>query len=138
MEKKTFYDLGQQQQRILETVWNRGGATVREVWETISPNRRLAYTSVLSAMQKLERTGWLRHDQVDRSYVYRATRPREVATLEAARKFVDLVYDGDTFAMLRQLHRAARVEGGPPPTLRALVDLRRSVAPSPFRLAVLE
>jgi BlaI family penicillinase repressor len=127
-QKKTLYDLGGQQRSILEIVWGTGGASVREVWDRLSPDRRLAYTSVLSAMQKLERMGWLRHRREARSYVYTAAVPRERATLEAARRFVHRVYRGDAVAMLRQLLTDPGIRAGSRPPLRTLVELRRNAA----------
>jgi len=127
-EQRTFYDLGRQQQSILEVVWGSGGASVRKVWDHLSPDHKLAYTSVLSAMQKLERMGWLRHRRQARSYVYTAAHPRAEATLDASRKFVQRVYGGDVFKMMRQLLTDPDTRAGSRPSLRTLVELRHSAA----------
>ncbi len=127
-KNKTIYDLGDQQRAILEIVWAAGRATVREVWERLSADRPLAYTSVLSVMQKLEKSGWLRHESEGRCYVYRAACDRHESTLTALNKFVDRVYDGDPAGLLGQLYGQAGRVGRARPSLRTLVDFRRSAA----------
>lgn len=124
--EKTLYDLGTQQRRVVEIAWQRDGATVREVWEELSPDRRLAYTSILSTMQKLEASGWLSHTKSGRQYVYSVTRSKAEAEREALAKFIRRVYGGDPAPLLFQMLRAGA--GAQTPSLRTLVDLKREVA----------
>jgi predicted transcriptional regulator len=127
MPTKTLYDLGEQQREIVEAVWSREDATVREVQQSVAGGDRLAYTSVLSAMQKLERLGWLRHQRQARRYVYRVPFSRRQAERAATRKFLQRVYRGDLATLL------ADAAGNPfpektKPSLRSRVDLRRGAA----------
>jgi len=133
-EEKSLYDLGDQQRRIVETVWAGGGATVRQVWEAVSPNRSLAYTSILSAMQKLESCGWLEHQRQGRHYVYKVAMTREQAQQAALAKFIGRVYDGAPSLLLFQILRD-KASRSATPTLRTLVDMKRAVAPDshPFK-----
>ena len=52
----------------MEALWARGRGTVAEVAAAIK--RGLAYTTVLTMLRSLERKGYVRHDVVDRTYVY--------------------------------------------------------------------
>ena len=61
MSKQPLDQLGKLQREVVEAVWDLGEATVRQVWERICPKKDLAYTTILAAMQRLERSGWLRH-----------------------------------------------------------------------------
>ena len=80
MERKSWDDLGELQRAVLETVWELGEAGVHQVRERLNRRKKkLAYTTVLSAMQKLEKAGWLEHRAEGRSYVYAATQTREEA-----------------------------------------------------------
>ncbi|MBC7299761.1 MULTISPECIES: BlaI/MecI/CopY family transcriptional regulator [Nocardia] len=55
---------------VMDRLWHRAGpTTVREVFEDLSGDRSLAYTTVLSTMTNLHRKGWL--DQVRESKAYR-------------------------------------------------------------------
>ncbi len=59
MERKAWDNLGELQRTVLETVWEMGEAGVHQVRERLNrKKKKLAYTTVLSAMQKLEKAGW--------------------------------------------------------------------------------
>ena len=99
MNEQELNDLGIQQRRMLEIVWQRNGATVHEVLAELNKNSEspLAYTTVLCTMQKLEKAGWLTHDPVsgnNRRYVYKATQSRSSAIGNALRKFADTFLGG--------------------------------------------
>ncbi len=95
MTRKPIDDLGDLQTSVMEAVWELGEATVRDVRERLNRDKDLAYTTVLSAMQKLEKSGWLRHRSEGRSYVYRATRSRQSEGLRSLREFTQRVFRGD-------------------------------------------
>ena len=60
---------------IMKLVWDRKEATVRDVYEALRARRRIAYTSVLTVMNVLERKGHLKKRAEGRSFVYQAARP---------------------------------------------------------------
>jgi predicted transcriptional regulator len=103
MARKHVDRLGGLQRAIMEAVWDAGRATVREVHARVGSRRGLAYTTVLSAMQKLERQGWLRHRAEGRAYVYRAVRSREQAGSSSLREFIERVFGGDRMRLLQHL-----------------------------------
>ncbi len=127
MPQRTLYELGEQQREIVEVVWTHGGATVREVQRSVAGGDRLAYTSILSAMQKLERLGWLRHERQARRYVYRVPFSRRQAELSATRKFLQRVYGGDLATLLVDA-AGNSFPDGTKPSLKSRVDLRRGAA----------
>src|SRR5262245_19176714 len=95
MGRQSHDDLGRLRKAVMETVWDLGEATVQQVLERLSRDRPLAYTTILSAMQKLEKAGWLRHREEGRTYVYQPTRSRTEAGKRSLRKFTDHVFGGD-------------------------------------------
>ena len=46
----------------MKVVWRLGSATVREVYEALRENRRIAYTTVMTMMNILESKGYLRKE----------------------------------------------------------------------------
>jgi predicted transcriptional regulator len=52
----------------MEALWARGRGTVAEIAAALK--RGLAYTTVLTMLRSLERKGYVRHDVVDRAFVY--------------------------------------------------------------------
>lgn len=103
MSKQPLDQLGKLQREVVEAVWELGEATVRQVWERICPKKDLAYTTILAAMQRLERSGWLRHRVEGRSNVYVPTRTRQQAGLSSIHKLAQRIYDGNALLMFRHL-----------------------------------
>ena len=64
-----------QELEIMKVVWQKGEATVRDVYEDLLERRKIAYTTVMTMMKVLEGKGHLKKRQDDRAYVYRPTRP---------------------------------------------------------------
>ena len=61
---------------ILNVLWEKGWATVREIREILTKDRKLAYTSVLSMLQFMEKKGLVTHKQDGRAYRYRSGHSR--------------------------------------------------------------
>ncbi|WP_191288793.1 BlaI/MecI/CopY family transcriptional regulator [Kitasatospora herbaricolor] len=73
--------LGELENDIMTRVWqwNRP-VTVREVLLDLQAERDIAYTTVMTVLDKLFRKGWLRRDQVGRAYRYEPVSSREAYT----------------------------------------------------------
>ena len=103
MSKQPLDQLGKLQRAVVEAIWDLGEATVRQVWEQICPKKDLSYTTILAAMQRLERSGWLRHRVEGKSNVYIPTRTRKQASVSSIHKLAQRVYDGNALLMFRHL-----------------------------------
>ena len=103
MKRKPLDDLGELQRAVLETVWDLGEANVHKVREKLERQKKPAYTTILSAMQKLEKAGWLDHRAEGKSYVYFATQSREQAGVGSVRRLVKRIFEGDALAMFQHL-----------------------------------
>ena len=103
MAEKSFDDLGELQRAVMEAVWESGEASVHQVRNLLRRRRKLAYTTVLSVMQKLERSGWLRHRAEGRSYVYLPTRTRKEASFRSVRALADRVFKGSRLLLFQHL-----------------------------------
>jgi predicted transcriptional regulator len=58
---------------IMKAVWLRPPITVREVQDAIRPGRQLAYTTVMTTMDRLYHKGFLRRTLQLRTHYYEAT-----------------------------------------------------------------
>jgi len=123
MERKSWDDLGELQRAVLETLWELGEAGVHEVRGRLNRKRKkkLAYTTVLSALQKLEKAGWLAHRAEGKSYVYRPTRTRDEAGAGSVRRFLQRVFAGDAVALFQHLIRESHL------SVEELADLKRAI-----------
>ena len=125
MKRKALDDLGELQRTVLETVWERGEARVHQVRERLTRKKRLAYTTVLSAMQKLEKAGWLEHRSEGKSYVYVPTTSREEAGAGSVRGVLKRVFEGDAVALFQHLIRESDLSDAELGALRAMIDEKR-------------
>jgi len=125
MLRKSIDHLGSLQKAVMETVWELDEATVQLVLERLSRTKPLAYTTVLSAMQKLEKAGWLKHREEGRTYVYQPTRSREEEGKNSLRKFVDRVFDGDALLLFQHLLEDHDLSADDLAALKKMIDQRR-------------
>lgn len=83
--------LGHREREVLEIVWAEGSGTVEEVSRRLPI--QLAYTTVMTTLDRLFKKGLLRREKHDRAFRYSpAVSPREVESLRA-RALVDRFFD---------------------------------------------
>jgi len=125
MSDKRLDDLGELQRAVIEAVWDLGEASVHQVRKHLTRRKKPAYTTILTAMQKLEKAGWLRHRNEGKVYIYVPTRTREEAGAHSARKFIERAFDGDALLMFQHLMRQSTLSDGELRELRKMVDEKR-------------
>jgi predicted transcriptional regulator len=57
---------------LLGILWERGSATVRELFEAVNTKREVVYTGVLKLLQIMTDKGLVQRDERERAHVYRA------------------------------------------------------------------
>ena len=130
MNKKPLDELGDLQRSVIEAVWQLGQATVHQVRQRLARKRKPAYTTVLTAMQKLEKAGWLRHESKGKSYLYFPTATRREAGAGSLRKFIKRVFDGDATLMFQHLISDSKLSDNELARLRKMIDDKRSESKS--------
>ncbi len=81
--------LGWLEADVLRVVWDRSEVTVRDVYEELRENRRIAYTTVMSVLRNLATKGLLKQDKSASAYVYRP----KVTDEEVARGILDALVE---------------------------------------------
>jgi predicted transcriptional regulator len=92
-----------QELEILKVVWQRGEATVREVYRDLAAQRKIAYTTVLTMMGILEQKGHLKKTAGERAYVYKPAKPQQQVVRTMVREFVHRVFDGSARPLMVHL-----------------------------------
>ncbi len=81
--------------QALKLLWQRGEATVRDVWRELSAAEpELAYTTVLSLMQVMEQKGLVEHRAEGKTYIFVPRVDRQKTFQQLAKGFLDKVFDG--------------------------------------------
>jgi BlaI family transcriptional regulator, penicillinase repressor len=57
---------------LLRILWEKGTATVREIYDTLNQERPSGYTTVLKLLQIMTSKGLVVRDEANRAHVYRA------------------------------------------------------------------
>jgi predicted transcriptional regulator len=78
----------------LKTLWKIGEANVKDVRDDLAASRSLAYTTVMTLLDRLTRKGAAARRKVGRQFLYSAVLPREVVRRAAVKELVDVLFDG--------------------------------------------
>jgi BlaI family transcriptional regulator, penicillinase repressor len=122
---KSLDGLGELQTAVMEAVWQIGEATVQQVRDELAKTKELAYTTILSALQKLEKAGWLEHRSEARTYIYFARHSRQQAEESALKQFTRRVFRGDPLRLFQHLVEDKHLADEDLAELRKQIDRRR-------------
>ncbi len=117
----TDYRLGELETAVMELCWQRDEVTVRDIWSTLQPTRALAYTTVMTIMQRLATKGILSARKQGKTYYYQATaRPDELIAQRAQAAVRDVLSNFGEVAITQFLKE---LDGLDPQRLAALRGL---------------
>lgn len=125
MTRKSIDDLGKLQRAVMEVVWELEEATVNQVRERLSPKKSMGYTTVLVAMQKLEKSGWLRHRAEGRTYVYQPMQSREQEGTRSLQEFTKRVFRGDPLLLFEHFIEDQNLSDEDLAKLQKMINRRR-------------
>jgi predicted transcriptional regulator len=87
----------------LKALWTLGEGNVKDVRRALTENRNLAYTTVMTVLDRLARKGGVSRRKVGRSFVYVPVLRREVLRGLAIQDLVDRFFDGSQEALAEHL-----------------------------------
>lgn len=85
---------------ILNVLWERQKATVREVHEVLSATKDAGYTTTLKLMQIMHDKGLVKRDESNRTHVYQPATNREKTQKHLVDKMIDSVFGGSPTQMV--------------------------------------
>jgi predicted transcriptional regulator len=80
--------LGDLERSVMETLWDAGDAwlTVRQVHDQLAESRDIAYTTVMTVLDRMERKDVVEREREGRAWRYRPTQSRGEMTAEVMRQ----------------------------------------------------
>src|ERR1044071_6326991 len=87
---------------ILQVLWDKGDATVREVHEELLETKDCGYTTTLKLMQIMFEKGLVVRDDSSRTHIYRANVSREKTQKQLMDKMVDALFSGSHTQLVMQ------------------------------------
>jgi BlaI family transcriptional regulator, penicillinase repressor len=78
----------------LNALWSRGEGSVKQVRELVAPSRALAYTTVMTVLDRLTRRGIVTRRKAGRAFVYAPAVSRDAMRRLALQEFLDSYFEG--------------------------------------------
>jgi predicted transcriptional regulator len=113
------------QWEVMNIIWDRGEATVGEVWQAFSAQRPVARNTVLTLVARLEEKGWLRRRTEANVLHYSATIPQQTALRQIARRLVDTAFQGSAEGLIMTLLDDSDLSEGQAERIRAMLETAR-------------
>lgn len=114
---------GDAELEVLRTLWDHGPGTVREVLRRLEERgRKVAYTTVLTFLSRLEQKGLVTSNKSGVAYVYRARVTRDRVARSRVRNLADQLFDGSTGTLVLHLVENEDLSSEEVSALRRLID----------------
>jgi predicted transcriptional regulator len=94
--------------RIMQVIWKRGQCSVSAVQEELEPP--LAYTTVQTMLNILERKGKLKRELQGRAYIYSAAITEAKALGQGVRDLIDRMFGGSSEELVMSLLKTGEID----------------------------
>jgi len=108
--------------QIMQVLWDNGASTVVQVQELLKPAKVLAYTTVQTVLNTLERKKQVRRSMSGRAFTYRAKTSKESILKQAIRELAEHMFGGSSEELVMSLIKSRQVDAS------LIADLSRRIA----------
>jgi predicted transcriptional regulator len=108
MAKRGKSGLTKLELQLMQVIWRRGSSTVSDVQAGLA--QELAYTTVQTMLNILERKGKLKRELQGRAFVYCATETEAKASSHAVRDLVDRMFGGSSEELVMSLIKSRQID----------------------------
>lgn len=126
MTKSAKTNLTPLELKIMQAVWKLGSGTVSAVQAELDDE--LAYTTVQTMLNILERKGKLKRERDGRAHVYQARVSQDKALRQGVRDIVDRMFGGSSEELVMSLLKSGEIDSE---RLRALTERFNSETEEP-------
>src|SRR5439155_9730398 len=98
---------------ILQILWKKGNASVREVHEELLEIKEASYTTTLKQMQIMHEKGLVKRDDSIKTHIYQAGVSKEKTQKHLLNKMIDSLFGGSSGELVMQAlgnHKASAEE----------------------------
>lgn len=115
---------------LLQILWRKQPATVREIHDALNEEKPSGYTTVLKLLQIMTTKGLVIRDEANRAHVYRSAFPQEVMQNRLLRDLSNRLFAGSAAQLALHalaMEPASEIELN---EIRALLDRKHNAVPS--------
>jgi predicted transcriptional regulator len=116
------HELTELQLAILRLLWDRGEATVAELWEALYEERGLAQTTIATLVTRLQRRGIVARRTRDRQFVYRAMITEPDVQQSMVSELTERLFAGDPAALVSHLISASDMSPGDLARVKQMIE----------------
>src|SRR5580765_3217760 len=120
------HQLTELQLAILRVVWDKGEATVQDIWEALHPERGLAQTTIATMLSRLERRGVVTRRAQARQYHYKAAVTEPEVQHSMVGELTERLFDGDVTALVQHLLADEDISPGDIAKIRHMIERAES------------
>ena len=122
MARPKSQNLTKAEQRIMNVLWEKGEATVREITNALAGEYNLAYTTVLTTARILADKKYVSFRKQGRSHVFMPLVSKNAARSSALKNMLGNLFDGSPKLLAQHLIEADDLTPDDIKALRALLD----------------
>jgi BlaI family transcriptional regulator, penicillinase repressor len=115
------HQLTELQLAIMRVIWDKGEATVQEIWEALHEGRGLAQTTVATMLSRLERRGVVTRRAQARQYHYKAAVTEPEVQHSMVGELTERLFDGDVTALVQHLLSGEDISPGDIAKIRDMI-----------------
>lgn len=121
MARKKSTQLTDSEQAIMEVLWNRGEASVREITDALSEEKATAYTTVQTMCKILAEKGYAEFRKEGKAFIYSPLMSQKEARQGALTSLLNRFFGGSPEVLAQHLMSETDIE------LKDLEDLQRKI-----------
>ena len=111
---------------MMKSLWRRQAGCVREVQTDLLPDRKLAYTTVMTVLDRLFRKGVVRRSKESRAHIYEPVFSESELRSEAVAILLEDYFDGSSLALRAFLDRREPLSR-PTPIAHTAVSVQNAI-----------
>ena len=107
---------------ILQVLWSRGLASVREVHEELSKTKEAGYTTTLKLMQIMHEKGLVKRDDSVKTHIYQPAVSREKTQKHLLGKMINTLFGGSSTQLVMQALGNHKASPGELEEIQKMID----------------
>jgi predicted transcriptional regulator len=108
---------------LMRILWSLGEGSVKEIWKKVNPQRDLAYTTVMTVLDKMRRKGILNQHKRGKAYVYTPAIRSDEALEGVIGHIVETYFSGSRADFLRFVSKKGSPQAGSAAPSAAAVEI---------------
>lgn len=121
MGKKKLKLMSPTETEILRLVWELNEATVQQIRDQLPTNRKLAYNTVQTLLNRLEQKGYLKHRVEGRSHIYLPSIKQKEVIKTTVGDFLSRLFGGNPKPLVQFLAEDGKIDEEDIKKLRELI-----------------